>query len=135
MQKSSRKRGVDHVTVRELALALPDVVDSSTLRGMQFKVRGKLLACKAINRSAEPDSLMVRVGAAELDRLIAALPDACYVTPHYRVYESILVRLPRIDRKSLQNVLAVAWRFLTAASASKKKAAKRRKAPSVFRYL
>jgi hypothetical protein len=133
--KSSRKRGVDHVTVRELALALPDVVDSSTLRGMQFKVRGKLLACKAINRSAEPDSLMVRVGAAELDRLIAALPDACYVTPHYRVYESILVRLPRIDRKSLQDVLAVAWRFLTAASASKKKAAKRRKAPSVFRYL
>jgi len=133
--KAAGKRGVDYETVRELALALPDVLDSSTLRGMQFKVRGKLLACKAINRSAEPDSLMVRVGAAELDRLIAALPDACYVTPHYRVYESILVRLPRIDRKSLQDVLAVAWRFVTAAPASKKKAAKRKKAASVFRYL
>jgi hypothetical protein len=133
--KSPRKRGVDYETVRELALALPDVVDSSTLRGIQFKARGKLLACKAINRSAEPESLMVRVGAAEQDRLIAALPDACYVTPHYRVYESILVRLASIDRKGLQDVLAVAWKFVTTAPASRKKPTKRKKAASVFRYL
>ncbi|HTC45530.1 MAG TPA: hypothetical protein VK696_10810 [Steroidobacteraceae bacterium] len=133
-QKASQ-RGVDYETVRELAMALPGVVDSSTLRGIQFKTRGKLLACKAINRSAEPGSLMVRVGAAEQDRLIAALPDACYVTPHYRLYESILVRLARIDRKSLQDVLAVAWKFVTAAPASRKKPTKRKKAASVFRFL
>jgi hypothetical protein len=133
--KSARQRGVDYATVRELALALPGVVDSSTLRGIQFKARGKLLACKAINRSAEPDSLMVRVGAAEQDRWIAALPEACYVTPHYRIYESILVRLARIDRKSLQDVLAVAWKFVTTSPASKKKSTRRKKASSVFRYL
>jgi hypothetical protein len=132
---SARKRGVDYETVRELALALPDVIDSSTLRGMQFKARGKLLACKAINRSAEPESLMVRVGAAEQDRWIAALPDACYLTPHYRVYESILVRLASIDRKSLADILAVAWKFVTTAAASRKKPAKRKKTASVFRYL
>jgi hypothetical protein len=133
--KASRRRGVDYETVRELARALPDVVDSSTLRGIQFKARGRLFACKAINRSAEPESLMVRVGAAEQGRWIAALPDACYVTPHYRVYESILVRLARIDRKSLRDILAVAWKFVTIAPASKKKPAKRKKAASVFRYL
>jgi hypothetical protein len=133
--KASRKRGVDYEAVRELALALPDVVDSSTLRGIQFKARGKLLACKAINRSAEPESLMVRVGAAEQDRLIATLPDACYLTPHYRIYESILVRMAHIDRKALQGILALAWKFVTSAPATKKKPAKRKKAASVFRYL
>jgi hypothetical protein len=58
-----------------VALALPDVIDSSTQRGMAFKARGKLLACKAINRSAEPETLMMRVGAAERDRLLAAMPE------------------------------------------------------------
>jgi hypothetical protein len=133
--KAVPKRGVNYEAVRELALALPDVVDSSTLRGIQFKARGKLMACKAINRSAEPESLMVRVGAAEVDRLITALPQACYVTPHYRLYESILVRLASIDRKSLQDILAAAWKFVTAAPARKTKPAKRKKAASVFRYL
>jgi hypothetical protein len=133
--KAASKRGVNYETVRELALALPDVIDSSTLRGISFKARGKLLACKAIHRSAEPESLMARVGAAQRDRLIAARPDACYLTPHYLISETVLVRLASIERKALQDILAAAWKFVTATPASKKKAAKRKKAASVFRYL
>ena len=136
-RKASRKAGVDYATVRELALGLPDVVDSSTLRGVAFKARGKLLACKAINRSAEPDTLMVRVGAAERDRLIDAEPDRYYLTAHYLVNESVLVRLARIDRKGLQAVLQLGWKFVTTTVASPRarKPAKRKKAASVFRYL
>jgi hypothetical protein len=133
-RKTSRKAGVDYATVRELALALPDVTDSSTLRGLGFKARGKLLACKAINRSAEPETLMVRVGAADRDRLIAAEPHIYYLTPHYLVNESVLVRLAIIDRKALQALLGLAWKFVTAATPSAKRA-KRKKAGSVFRYL
>jgi hypothetical protein len=134
-RKTSRKAGVDYATVRELALSLPDVVDSSTLRGIAFKARGKLLACKAINRSAEPETLMVRVGAVERDRLIGAEPGTYYLTAHYLVNESVLVRLGSIDRKGLQAVLQLAWKFLTATSTSVRKPAKRKKAGSVFRYL
>jgi hypothetical protein len=136
-RNASRKAGVDYATVRELALGLPDVIDSSTLRGIAFKARGKLLACKAINRSAEPETLMVRVGAVERDRLIDAEPDHYYLTPHYLVNESVLVRLARIDRKGLQAVLQLGWKFVTttAASARTRKPAKRKKAASVFRYL
>jgi hypothetical protein len=129
------KSGVDYATVRELALALPDVVDSSTLRGISFKARGKLLACKAINRSAEPETLMMRVGAAERDRLLAAMPEICYLTPHYLVNESVLVRLAKVDRKTLQELLGLAWKFVTTKPAKASKSAKRRKAGSVFRYL
>ena len=130
-----RKSGLDYATVRELALALPDVVDSSTLRGFSFKARGKLLACKAINRSAEPETLMMRVGAAERDRLLAAMPEICYLTPHYLAYESVLVRLAKVDRKTLQELLGLAWKFVTTNPAKAAKSAKRRKAGSVFRYL
>jgi hypothetical protein len=126
------KPGVDYATVRELALALPDVVDSSTLRGIAFKARGKLLACKAVNRSAEPETLMMLVGAAERDRLLAAMPEICYLTPHYLVNESVLVRLAKVDRKILQELFGLAWKFVTT---KHDKPAKRRKAGSVFRYL
>ncbi|HEV2700659.1 MAG TPA: VOC family protein [Steroidobacteraceae bacterium] len=128
-RKGRAKVGVDYATVRELALALPDVVDSSTHRAIGFKARGKLLACKAVNRSAEPDSLMLRVGAAERDRLLAAMPEVCYLTPHYQTHEVVLVRMKMVDRKTLQELLGLAWNFVTV------KPAKRRKPGSVFRYL
>ena len=131
-RKAARKSGVDYATVREVALALPDVVASSTQRGLAFKARGKLLACKAVNRSAEPETLVMKVGAAERDRLLASLPQACYLTPHYAAYESVLVRLAKVDRKTLRELFGIAWNFVTATPA---KAARRRKPGSVFKYL
>jgi hypothetical protein len=107
------KSGVDYGVVRELALALPDVKDSSTLRGIAFKVRGKLLACKAVHRSAESESLVVRVATVDRDRLIAAEPTIYYLTPHYLLYSSVLVRLKVIKRKALQSLLQTAWQFVT----------------------
>lgn len=121
--------------VRELALGLPDVVDSSTLRGSAYKVHGRLLACKAIHRSAEPDTLMVRVGAADRDRLIDAEPDRYYLTAHYTASETVLVRLASVNRKDLETLLQLAWKFVTATAASSRRPRKRKKAASVFRYL
>ena len=134
-RKTSRAAGVDYATVRELALDLPDVVDSSTLRGVSYKVHGKLLACKAIHRSAEPETLMGRVGAADRDRLIDAEPDSYYLTAHYMANESVLVRLASVDRKGLQALLQLAWKFVSATAASSRRPRKRKKAASVFRYL
>jgi hypothetical protein len=130
--KAARKGGLDYATVRELALKLPDVSVGSTQGGIAFKAGGKLLACKAVNRSAEADSLMMRVGAAERDRLLAAAPQVCYVTPHYLSYEVVLVRLSKVDRKTLQELFGLAWNFVMAKAT---KPATRRKTASVFRYL
>jgi len=135
-RRSARKGSVDYATVRKLALAFPDVVDSSTLRGISFKARGRLLACTAINRSAEPETLMVRIGTDARDRLIAEDPQTYYLTPHYLANASVLVRLHSIDRKALQSLLGMAWQFVTAeAKSAKSKAPRRKKAGSVFRYL
>src|SRR5215210_6256137 len=111
--------------VRKLALALPDVEDVSSPRGVSLKVAGRLLACEAIHASAEPSSLMVRVSMAERARLLAENPDACYVTAHYQKHPAILVRLSRVRRDALRDLLGAAWLFVSETSATTTRAKKR----------
>jgi hypothetical protein len=47
--------------VRNAARALPDIEDGTTLGLLSLKVRGRLMACTAIHKSAEPNSLVVKV--------------------------------------------------------------------------
>ena len=130
------KGGATTATVRELALALPEVVDTSRLRGIAFKARGKLLACKAIHRSAEPESLVVRVGSGERDRLIAAAPGIYYLTPHYlNSIECVLVRLAKVDAKALAALFANAREFVAGKAAAVRKTPRKKRAVSIFRYL
>lgn len=108
------RKTLDFDAVCKIALALAGV-EESTLRGaISWKVRGKLLACSAIHRSAEPNSLMVRIGLAERAQLLSAAPDMYYLTDHYLNHSAVLVRLSKIDRKSLESLLRNAWVFVSA---------------------
>jgi len=113
-------------TVRQIALGLPDVEESTAYGSPAFKVRGKLLACIAINKSAEPDSLMVRIDFAHRTELIATSPEVYYLTDHYVNYPSVLVRLSRIHPDALRDLLVMAWRFVTTEKPSLKRAARKR---------
>ena len=99
--------------VREIALALPDVEESTIHGAPSLKVRGKLLACPAIHRSAEPDTIAVRIDRAERAKLVEVEPDIYYVTDHYENYPTVLVRLPRINRTALKKLLEMAWHFVS----------------------
>lgn len=55
-------------TVRKIGLALPGVEDGTAYGSPALKIRGKLLACVPIHRSAEPGSLAVRVDFATAPR-------------------------------------------------------------------
>ena len=48
------RRNLTFDMVREIGLALPDVEDGSMYGTRALKVRGKLLMCLAIHKSAEP---------------------------------------------------------------------------------
>ena len=106
-------KSADLDLVREVACELPNVVEARSPRGIGFTVAGKLLACQAIHSSAEPNSLMVRVSPDERARLIAADPKTYYVTDHYREYPAVLVRLQKLRRKPLRELLATAWVFVS----------------------
>lgn len=106
--------------VRELAKTLPNV-EESTGRGMpSLKWNGSLLACPAIHKSAEPHTLVVKIGLEQRTELIAADPNVYYVTEHYVKYPSVLVRLSRIDRMSLRDLLAMSCEFVSRARAGRK---------------
>ena len=99
--------------VRKIALKLPDVEEGTTYGSPALKVHGKLLACLAVHKSAERDSLAVRIGFEERSQLIAADPDTYYLTNHYVNYPVVLVRLSRIHRDALRDLLGAAWRFVS----------------------
>ena len=106
------KKTIDIDVVREIAMALPDVEEGTIHGAPSWKVRGKLLACPAIHRSAEPNTLAVRLDFEQRARLIAAAPGIYYATDHYVKYPTVLVRLSGMDRKSLRDLLDKAWHFV-----------------------
>src|SRR5215469_8784546 len=93
---------------------LPGVEESTAYGSPALKVRGKLLACVPSHRSAEPSSLVVRVGFDDRAELLAAAPDVYYVTDHYVGYSAVLVRLSRITPETLRDLLGMAYKFVTA---------------------
>ena len=84
-----------------------------------------MFACIAINKEAEPNTLMIRVASFEQrDELIAEQPDVYYLKPHYEPYACVLVRLDRVHADALRELLSAAWK---SASTRRPKAAKKRK--------
>jgi hypothetical protein len=102
---------IDFDTVREIGLALPDVAEGTAYGSPALKVRGRMFACLAIHRSAEPDSLAIRLSFDQREELIAEDPKTYYLTDHYVDYPVVLVRLSKVHRDALRELLSMAWRF------------------------
>jgi hypothetical protein len=107
------------VLVRAVGLTLPDVEAMTRYDGAPvLKARGCFMAGLATHESAEPGTLVVRMGVEERAYLLEDAPDTYYLTDYYRRYPLILVRLARVNRDALRDVLSVSWR-LTVAKAGK----------------
>ncbi len=108
------KKVTDFEIVRKVGLALPGVVQSTMYGAPALKIHGKLLACIPSHRSAEPGSLAVRVDFDDRAALLAEAPDTYYVTDHYVGYNAVLVRLSRVTANEVQDLLGLAYKFVTA---------------------
>ena len=100
-------------TVRKIGLELPGVEESTVYGVAALKVRGKLMACPAINKSAEPNTLAVFVNFDRRDEMLAEAPHIYYVTDHYAGHPCVLVRLSKIDNEALKGLLRMSWQFVT----------------------
>ena len=121
------KRAVDFDTVRNIGLALPGVEEGTAYGFPALKVRGKLLACVPASPSAEPGSIVVRMGFDDRAELLAEAPDVYYITDHYADYNAVLVRLSRVTPDVLRDLLGIAYKFVTANVGSRSSSRKRRK--------
>jgi hypothetical protein len=111
-------------TVRALALALPAIEEGTSYGGVAFKLRGKLVACQATNKDAEPGTLVVMVGFAARDELIEAEPRIYYTRPHYVNYGCVLVRLKEIQRDALRDLLLMGTKYVSEQKARRKSKAR-----------
>jgi hypothetical protein len=111
-------------TVRKIASKLPGVEESTSYGVPSLKIGGRLMACPAINKSAEPNSLGVFIDMDQRDALIAEAPETYYITDHYVNGPVVLVRLSRVSHDALRDLLHAAWKFVSA-----NKPRKRRRIP------
>jgi hypothetical protein len=107
------RKNVTFDTVREIGLAMPDVDEGTAYRSPALRVRGKLFACLATHKSAEPNSLVVCIDFDQRDELIGEDPRTYYLKPHYVNYPCVLVRLQEVHRDALRDLLLMAWRFVS----------------------
>jgi len=105
---------ITFATVRELGLALPRAEEGTTYGTPALKVGAKMFACIPNHKSAEPGSLAVRISFEQRDALIAEDPETYYLKDHYVGYSCVLVRLGKIRRDALEDLLRMAWRFVSA---------------------
>jgi len=102
-------RPVTFATVRRLALALPGVEECTSYGTAAFKVRGKFLT----RLKEDGASIVLILGTmTERDFLLGADPAVFFITPHYRDYPDVLVRLAAVKPALLAELLENAWRRL-----------------------
>src|SRR3954468_16063804 len=113
-------------TVRAIGLKLPGAEAATMYGEPALKVNGQRFACIASNKSAEPNTLVVRIDFAQRDALLEEDPDTYYLKEHYEAYPCVLVRLSRVSREAMQDLLAGAWRLVSASDRPARRSARGR---------
>lgn len=97
--------------VRDLGHAWPDVEAGTKYDGSPILTCHRcFMAGMAMHASAEPDTLVVRIDVDARPWLLDEAADVYYVTPYYEPHPVVLVRLARIDRDALGDLLGMARR-------------------------
>jgi hypothetical protein len=116
--------------VEAAARALPDVEVATAWGQPALKVRGRMFVCMASHRSAEPDTLVVKMPIESRDALIADDPSTYYLTSHYVGYPSVLVRLARVRGAALRDLVTAAHRFVSAERPTRRTTSTQRRPPA-----
>lgn len=119
--RRSRSKASGFDAAVAIGRTLPDVEVTTTWGAPTLKVRGKMFACVAINKSAEPNSMVVRMDTAQRDLLIEEDPATYYLTDHYIDYPCVLVRMSRVSPDALRDLLQGAHRFVSTRRRTTKK--------------
>jgi hypothetical protein len=108
---------VDADDVRDIATSLPDVVEIES-RGFDFRVAGKGFVWSYPERQPSgprvirTDIAVLYVGdEAEKQALLKGEPDLFFTADGYDGWPLVLLRLDRVDRARLEELVTDAWRM------------------------
>jgi hypothetical protein len=105
--------------VEAIGRTLPEVELTTSYGAPALKLHGKMFVCMASNKSAEPGTLVVMMEIAARDALIEDDPDTYYLKEHYVGHPCVLVRLARVRADALRDLVAGAYRYVSATSRKK----------------
>ena len=135
MMAHDMARGHTFKTVEAIGRTLPDVEVTATWGQPTLKVRGRMFVCMASHQSAEPNTLVAMMDIADRDLLIEDDPQTYYLKEHYVSYPCVLVRLSRISRDALRDLVVGSHRFMAARGARARKRASAPRGPAVGRRV
>lgn len=92
---------INYETVREIALALPNVEDGLSYAAPALKVGGKLM----VRLREDLDAIVVLTTFEERDELISADPTTYFITDHYLNYPYVLVSLANVTEDALRDLV------------------------------
>ena len=90
--------------IRSAILDLPGVTEKLCFETPGFYVGGKLFA------RLKEDGETLAIHTTEREKWIRANPETFFVTDHYQNYKYMLISLGAIDKPTLSQLLAAAWR-------------------------
>jgi hypothetical protein len=102
----------EYARVCKIALALPGVEESTSYGTPSLKVKGKIMS--RLRTEAE-GALALRCDFLDRQILLQAAPRTFFVTDHYRDYPMVLVRLDRVRKRDLPDLIERAWRLVAPA--------------------
>jgi hypothetical protein len=111
------KREVTVEEIWKVGARFLGVVRSYVHGSPALKVKGRggrllIMVAVPVHKSAEPDSLMVRVDRKRRAVLLKEAPELYYVTDHYLDYDAVLVRLRELSPDSIRPLLLEAYDFV-----------------------
>jgi len=109
-----KTKGLTFDDVAKVGLTLPGTEEATAWGGRCLKVNGRHFTGMAINKSAEPNSLIIHIDTAQRDVLIEEQPELYYTASHYENYPCVLVRLSRLRADVLEDLLRMSHRFVSA---------------------
>jgi hypothetical protein len=102
--------------VRQIALALPNVSEGRSYGGPSLHVGRKFLG----RLREDGETFALRVELNERRELLEKLPDAFFLTDHYRGYPFVLVNLLAVEPATFRRLIEQAWRMLASKKAISK---------------
>jgi hypothetical protein len=92
--------------VRKIALKFPHVEDGTSYGTAALKVKKKFF----VRLKEDGDSLVIGMPFEQREALMAEDPETYYITDHYLKYEYVLIRLSKISKDALRDLLKGAYR-------------------------
>jgi hypothetical protein len=117
---SQMKQRITFDTVRELAGQLAGAEESTSYGTPAFKVRGTLF----LRLWEDNETLVVRTKMDRREEMISDDPTTYFLTDHYLNYPWVLVRLSKVRKDALRDLITGAWML---GNASKKSSTRSRR--------